>query len=188
MIAISRPFRWKYLEAGVWVGLVAIVILIAGWFIGPSGTATGVEFSPDLFRHRSFRQHQWCGVAYSKETEEWQSAIDDYLHAEGFVTASSHKARWHFVKGFAPGVRGWHGPAKHMCQAVGCFSGDDRWVQWSKDHPELAKVLWPQVVAWARNEDYTTIAVLFHHTDLKSSTTAEQVRKNIATASEMAGR
>src|SRR5262245_12236148 len=115
-------FSLKRINSILTVIVIVAVIFAAGYFFGPSGTATGVEFSPDRFCHRSFRYTTWCGLQlWPQETHEWRSKVDDYVHAAGFATPSVRTTpRWHFIKGFAPGVHGWSGPAKFMCQAIGC--------------------------------------------------------------------
>lgn len=166
------------------VGTITIFFATIGWFLGPSGIVTGIEFSPDRFMHRSFRYYQWCGIQVTpRQSHEWRSKVDDYIHEHSFASdVDMPNARWHFVKGFAPGIRGWHGNAKHMCQSVGCWDGNDEWVQWSVDHPALAKIIWPQVVAWARNEQYNEIMMLFRFTNLDSSTSPEDVQLKIEKA------
>ena len=167
---MSRPLR-KF----VFTFAVVATILALGWFLGPSGRVSGVEFSPDTISHRSFTYFQWCGIQCTpRQQNEWQSDVDAYLHEFGYVTPTERK-RWHFVKGFAPGVRGWHGHAKYMCQSVGCWSGDDQWVQWSHDNPELAAIVWPQVVSWARQEKYYEIMCLFRPTELENATSTDDV-------------
>ena len=41
------------------VGVIIIALTVFGWVSDQSGWAHGVEFSPDLFCHRSFRYYQW---------------------------------------------------------------------------------------------------------------------------------
>lgn len=166
------------------VGAIAVSLAALSWFLGLSGTVYGVEFSPDRFSHRSFRYYQWCGIQITpKQSREWRSEVDDYIHEHGFVAnVDRPDPRWHLVKGFAPGVRGWHGNAKLMCQSVGCWGGNDEWVTWSEDHPDLAKIIWPQVVVWARNEQYYVIMTLFRFTELENATSPEDVRAKIELA------
>jgi len=166
-------------------GASLFLLVALGWFFGPSGTVHGVEFSPDRFCHRSFRYHLWCGIQITpKETHQWRSDLEEYLHEQGFVSsADAPNPRWLLVKGFKPFVRGWFGEAKFLCQAVDCYGGgSNRWVTWSKDHPELAKVLWPQVVRWARNDQYAEIGSLILLIDLEGVASAEDLRKKIKQA------
>lgn len=172
------------------VGAIIGGIVTIGWLFGPSGTVWGVEFSPDRFSHRSFRYYQWCGIPITpKKTVEWRSNIDQYIHENGFApSVDTENPRWHFVKGFAPWQRGWIGPAKVMCQAVGCYSNRDCWLKWSKAHPDLARIVWPQVVQWARNEQYAEISLLFRSSGLEDAASPEEVDELIRFVSEAAGK
>lgn len=69
-----------------------------------------------------------------------------------------------------------------MCQAIGCYSGSDEWVVWSQSNPELAEIVWPQVIGWARNGQYVEIACLFEFADLDKAKTPEDVRQRIEQA------
>ncbi|MEM9941422.1 MAG: hypothetical protein AAF939_07495 [Planctomycetota bacterium] len=165
---------------------IAAAIIALGWFVGPSGRVTVTEFSPDLISHRTFTYYQWCGIQCTpREKNVWQSDFDAYLHESGYVGPTGND-RWHFIKGFAPGIRGWHGPAKQMCKATGCWNGDDRWVRWSHANPELADVVWPQVISWARQENYNEIAYLLWITDLENATSTEEVDSKILLSIENA--
>jgi hypothetical protein len=166
--------------------IVAVLVAVAtiGWLFGPSGDAHGVEFSPDLFCHRSFHYRTWCGIKLPPtQTHVWRSKVDEYVHNNGFATSANvDNPRWDFVKGFAPGVKGWTGKAKHMCQALGCWEDSDKWVVWSENNPELAKVVWPQVVEWASDQKYYAISTFFGFTGLETASTPDDVRKKIAFA------
>lgn len=170
------------------VAAIALSLAALACFVGLSGTVSGVEFSPDRFSHRSFRYYQFCGLQITpKQTREWRSHVDDYLHKHGFVSnGNSQNPRWHFVKGFAPGVRGWSGMAKYMCQSVGCWNGDDKWIKWSNERPDLAEVIWPQVVTWARNGQYDEIVTLFRLTELDLAKTPRDAREKIELAKVIA--
>lgn len=174
---MKRPFRKLVL-----ILLCVIAVVTLGWFFGPSGRVSGIEFSPDSFSHRSFTYFQWCGIQCTpQQHNEWQSDVEGFLHESGFVTPTEQQ-RWHFVNGFAPGIRGWYGNAKYMCQAVGCWGRDDQWVQWSRNNPELSTVVWPQVVIWARQEKYFEIMCLFRFTELENAISTDDVKSKIAAA------
>ena len=71
-----------------------------------------------------------------------------------------------------------------MCQSLGCWSGSDQWVVWSKARPDIAKIIWPQVVAWARNEQYYEISLLF--VGLEDAKSPEEVYEKIKFATMQA--
>lgn len=164
------------------IPVVLLILVAAGWLFGASGQVTGVEFSPDLFEHRSFRYYQWCGIRVTtKHTHVWRSGFDDYLHDSGYVdTTGIKEPRWQLVKGFAPHVRGWSGPAKSLCLSIGCFNGrDERWITWSNDHPELAKVAWPALVQLSREGKYEAVWELLFRLEEPPLPDAEQLQKFI---------
>lgn len=53
---------------------------------------------------------------------------------------------------------------------------------WSREHPELSKIVWPQVVEWARNEQYDEVYSLFWITDLQNAKSPEDVHRAIKLA------
>lgn len=182
------PVKFVLVTGGMLV-VIAFAVLIVGPCFELSGMATGVEFSPDRFCHRSFRYFTVLGIQVTPARRlEWRSEIEDYLHANRFVPTSPDSTRWCFVKGFAPGVRGWSGNAKLACQGLGCWGGSDEWVQWSQEHPKLAKVLWPQVVSWIQQERFEEVHALLRFTDLKTAKTSQEIDDKIDAALEIARR
>lgn len=145
--------RRMLMALAVTVGL----LLVASWLAISSGTVSGIQFSPDTFEHRSFRYYVVGGIQITTtKTEVCRTDFERYLADKGFLnTEDAFEPRWLLVKGSAPGVRGWHGEAKWLCFALGCFNGESQaWVSWSRDNPEQAAQLWPQVIALAREEEF----------------------------------
>ena len=167
---------------GILLLAVAAVVLV-GFFIDSTGVASGVEWSPELFRHRSFRYFQFAGIQVApKQTDEWASDLEEYLHAERLIPkCSPDEITWEFVRGHAPGVRGWGGDAKLLCKGMGCWGRDSakEWVEWSRCHPELAKALWPEIVQRARRHQYFEVyaALLMYREEMRAARTAEEVRE-----------
>ena len=85
------------------------------------------------------------------QREEWESELEKWLKKESYVTEQSGDIRWYLVKGFAPGIRGWHGNAKYLCKPMGCWGGrSEGWIRWSERNPDIAKDLWPTIIRLAR--------------------------------------
>jgi hypothetical protein len=156
-------------------------------FLGPllfigflhSGSVHGVEYSPDLYCHRSFHYFQLFGLHVTRtHVKEWYSNVDRYLHDSGFVQPRPiANPRWLLSKGFAPGVRGWFSEVKVLCHSLGCFGGKDKkWVEWSEANPELAAEVWPVVVKWIDKERYAELTYLFLISDLIEAKTVDEVR------------
>lgn len=151
------PRRWV-------VAAVVIGLAVLCWADGAVGVTSGVEYSPEAVAHRSFRQvvlFGWIPLS-PRRTEEWRTPLDEYLIQRMYATPQAYgKSEWVFVKGFAPGVRGWSGPAKHACWGMGCWDGSSQeWVDWSNEHPENAEALWPTVVSWLRERKFERVLIL----------------------------
>lgn len=137
---------------------IALALGIAGWLLG--GWASGVEWSPDRFAHRSFRYYVIFGGvpdltrSAGGQRREWESELEIWLKQNGYLVKAPDDARWFLSKGFAPGVRGWHGPAKLVCMELGCWGGHGhQWIDWSNERPEVAAQLWPDFVRLVREEN-----------------------------------
>ena len=190
---MTRSQARRFILLAVYLIVVAalfVVLVVSAEYFELAGWTTGVEYSPDLFVHRSFRYYTVLGIRLTpKRTETWMSPVDEYLHRNGFVDATaSSQPRWRLVKAYAPGVRGWSGDAKWMCMGLGCWAGSDRWVKWSEQHPELAKRLWPHVVDRVRRERYDEVYYLFRMTSLEKATTPEDIDAKLRKAEELAHR
>jgi hypothetical protein len=175
--------------------LIAIVLALAvvaafAIHFELAGCETAIEFSPDKFCHRSYRSWQILGVRVTPvRRTEWRSAVDEYLHSRGYITeVNSSAPRWLFVKGSAPRDPGWSGKDTPICQELGCFSGSDRWVKWSNEHPDLAQSLWPQVVNWLRQGKSQEVFYVFRFTNIEEATTSDDVRNCFEKAIEAANR
>jgi hypothetical protein len=171
----------------------ALVIVAIGFVSGQTGIASGTEWSPELFRHRSFRYFQYAGLQITpSETHEWESALDEYLRAEGFVpSCAPDKVTWEFVYGSAPGVRGWHGDAKWMCKGMGSLGVGEtakEWVEWSRLHPDLAKVLWPEIVRRGRKHQYLNVyvALVMYRDEMRSAKNADDIGDQLTKSDEFA--
>lgn len=143
-----------------------------------AGRVHGVEFSPDLVKHRSFSYWVLFDVQVTPTRQhEWFQTVDEFLHSNGYVAPSSQTPpRWYFVKGFRPSWRGWIGPAKSYCQAVGCWgSGSDWQTEFTKKHPELAARLWPRVLDLARREEFDTVRMFLGEIDFQTLQTTDEL-------------
>ncbi len=168
------------LSLGLLLALLCLLGLVG--FVATCGEVYRTEFSPQTFKHRGVRYHQvpllGLGVRVTPmETAEWSTPLVDYLQGEGFLKPASDQ-EWTLVKGFAWDVRGWHGSAKYLCRELGCWGGEDeKWVVWSRAHPEVAKEVWRLVVDHARKHEYGEACEVLHFA--KGTTGLEQFRERL---------
>lgn len=137
--------------------VLLLVPLGIAWSLASPGTVEVCEFSARTLEHRLTRSYQAFGFDLVElGTVTWNTHLADYLAAQGYLGGVEEDwTDWRFVKGFAPGVRGWHGQAKRMCWSLGCWDREDaKWVTWSKAHPVLSRVLWPKVIGQIRSRNY----------------------------------
>ena len=137
----------------VWLAMVFTGIFFAG--------GLGKEFSPYSFNLREFETRRSLGrtvvhpaaLACSKE-------ISKYL---ANATVTSGIERWDLVD-YSNGI--WGTEDFEASIIADCFKlvdshGDNFWEGWSKDHPELAKILWPAVQQLAIHRSYFALPELF---------------------------
>lgn len=162
---------------------LAVTGLIFTW--DRNGLATGTEWSPQRFEGRSFTYLQVAGFqATPKWTREARSDLEEYLHAKSLIPSFEPEAvTWDFVRGSAPGIRGWIGEARHLRRELrgNRDRGDDPnpWIEWSSAHPELAKFFWPEVARRARKHQYFALRVsLRHHgKDIREAKNVDEIQK-----------
>ena len=141
--------------------LGSLLVILAGGLLLVFGQVSGVEFSPDEVCHRSFHVYRVGGVEIGpRTTSRWQTDLERYLQQRGLVTPSPYRqARWHLVHERRRGRALTTGKAAQMCRELECFTGESAtWVAWSRQHPDIAAKLWPEVIAMARETEYDRVA------------------------------
>ena len=154
----SRVVRRLLLILGI-LAVVAAGLYGYGRLYGPWVRRT--YFSPDKFagKYVNYRQIPFLEIPAGPAREgEYKTPIMEYLHQEGFVPPSEREGvRWHFAGGSRPHSRGWHGPANLLERSL-----NDDTLEWSRLHPEHARLLWPMAVKLARKEEYYAASKLIH--------------------------
>lgn len=142
------------------IGLVsAPIAAVILFYCVPTREVAGVECSPDLVAHRSFRYQRrlWIRVS-DRETREYRTPLEQYITDQKWVAIQNNEEpRWYLSKEFGNGGHnGFNdGPAKHVCKALRCYAGDSQaWVDWSRKNPEDAKQLWPEFYDLLRQERF----------------------------------
>ncbi|WP_372366360.1 hypothetical protein [Candidatus Uabimicrobium sp. HlEnr_7] len=132
-----------------------ILSLIPSVLVKDFGEVSGVEFSPDLFMHRTFRYFALFGIQIgTKDFKVWRNDFEVFLLKNNYIPPiKQDKARWYMVKDYCS-WRGFHkGIARGICQELECHGSlnNDRWIKWSKENPERAKIFWPAFISASRH-------------------------------------
>jgi len=156
---------WVVLVSGLIIalGLTAIVLFF--------GHVRGREFAPSHFETRSFSFYEIpllkLQITPIRRTSE-QSNLQAYLATTALLTRPTGQAKiWHLIEVDRPPGGAWSADAKLLTDFLDV--GDRQrwaqnkslWHQWSVDHPQHAKALWPRVQKLADRELYVLIPELF---------------------------
>jgi hypothetical protein len=182
--------RWVPLAFWIVLGVLAAVLLLFMLTV-TMGAVHGIEFSPQRFERRSYSFYELplTGIQVTAIRREDLSTV-----AETFVTSSKYvpppppagQETWHIVVGSRGPRLMQRGDAGILVQYLDAQDAKTthRWVKWSEDNPQLAKVFWPAVQQLAEHELYVFLPELFdltkRHTDpvaLKAALDAEVVKR-----------
>lgn len=166
---IRKRFRRNLLIVMV-IGMTLVVCVSSVTWL--QGSVSGSEFSPRNFQAREF--HYWEIPLVHLQVSPIKrhgsgSVLTRYLTSARLIDSKSENSTrsqdltndpWHLVR--------WSRSGRLISQAdaellVSHLEGPlaDQWHQWSKDHPEQAKVLWSVVQRLALRELYVLIPDLF---------------------------
>jgi hypothetical protein len=179
----------RHLRVGWFRTIVVVcVILVAGavlalMLIMGLGLVTGEEFSPDTFQQRTFTYYQIPLLRIQITPVFRDSAttgVDRYLSGNGFLASARPSPRWHVVRAIGAGWGHWIGDAQILCNYLDQTDeqGAYVWLRWSKEHPELAKCLWPTIVELARENLYMFVPELM--VLAQSARDADQLSRELA--------
>ncbi len=148
--------------------LILCALFGALWFAFPPQKVTGVEVSNDVVQHRSFYRRRWLGFTIHEETKRWETPLETYIKKQGWVREQkTDNPQWHLSKemveyrGLMISLQSRHlgfikGRARQLCSLLRCYSGQsDRWVTWSKQHPERAAEVWPEFYRLLREDSWS---------------------------------
>ncbi len=178
------PFR-KWLLGGL-VGLAALLVIgsVCVSLVAMFGSVKGTEFCPQTFERRRFSllEIPWVGIPIRNPTrDDITGSVETYLVAEKLwipdqVTAPD----WQLVelrRGLGEPTKG--DAALLMAYLDACFDdGNHVWQQWSDEHADLAKVLWPAVGEAARRGDYLVVPTLFE--EARGASSPAELQKALA--------
>jgi hypothetical protein len=126
----------------------------------------GVEFCPQTFERRSYSYYELPIVRVQvtgERHEDLTSATEKYVTSEKYITPGSGKKDWHVLVGSQGTRLRRPGDAGILMKYLDAAESGDRrrWVHWSENHAELAKILWPAAQQLALSEAYVFVPDLF---------------------------
>jgi hypothetical protein len=127
---------------------------------------SGDEFAPDTFTRRDFSYDQLPLVerqVSAVRRVEKKSDLCQHLIDNGYISVMSTASRWDLVAARRGTRRLRDGDALILCRYLDARDKEGKlyWLDWTKDHPKLAKLLWPRVADAARAECYAVIPDMF---------------------------
>ena len=131
------------------------------------GRVSGSEFSPDRFERRSFLFYQvpWFQLQISPVVRKDKSnKLEVYLRRKMLISAPRQSRRWDVVSvRSATQTQRRYGQASVLCRYLDQLNdrGNLWWLDWSQEHPDLAKPLWEAVQQAANLEAYFFVPELF---------------------------
>jgi hypothetical protein len=166
----------------IWVSVSAAIIIcvVLGLVIRTQGFVSGSEFAPSHFVQRSFS-------FYEIPLVHWQITPirrrDDTPRAATYVKTKLLKkvpkgtaSNWHLVS-LTRGISGATNADANFLLAQLEFGdqakSDPYWIDWSKQNPKHAAILWPIVQRLAERELYIFIPMVFATADSGGKSPAE---------------
>jgi hypothetical protein len=149
------------------------VLIVAALLVLVLGQVHGIEFLPRTFQRRSFTFFQLPLVGW-QITPVWQryqpGQLEAHLTQNGLLSSAPQADRWD-VAWVAESGRQQEADPMILTRYLDVVdaNGDQRWLKWTTEHPELAKVFWPAVQRLAGLQGYVLLPELFemaqHATD-----------------------
>lgn len=175
--AASATKRSKLTTIILGIAIAAIVILVLFLFTLMFGNVAGTEFAAHNFKTRNYHVVRIplinLQVWPAQRVEESSPLVEHLFGKEKFLTeGKSADPEFDLVEEQA-GARQIKGDARFLQYYLKDASSTE-WLKWTTDHPELAKVFWPEVQKVAARKMYTAIPEMFHLA--KASDSAEALK------------
>ena len=168
----SRRGGRRSLGSRIGMGLLGALLLLGVVVYATRifGLVRGEEFAPETFKRRSFIYYEipLVGIQVSPITrDDITGSLEDYLIKHKLVAANTKTSdpksiRWDLVSSHRGEVLSGHGEAQILCHYLDATDPEDEniWLEWSKEHGNLAKVLWPMVAKVSHQELYIFVPQL----------------------------
>ncbi|MCP4888420.1 MAG: hypothetical protein P1U77_12350 [Rubripirellula sp.] len=149
------------------VGIAFLAVMVVIFFvIRAQGYVEGVEFSPTHFQQRQFSFYE-IPLIHSQITPIRRTSATPrtatYVRQSGLIpTAFGPPTDWHLVSISWGLSASKPADAQLLVDQLELSTGSsDYWRDWSKDHPQHAKVFWPVIQKLAIRELYVLMPPLF---------------------------
>jgi hypothetical protein len=173
-----RPRR---LSAGTvlyyFVGLL-VLAMVTAWATLLFGSVSGSEFSPETLQRREFSYYQLplLGIQVTPlDRKPVTGSVEQYLLTNKIV-APIKPEKWDLIEGYEGATHVNPHGASILCTYFDAINHQNQpyWENWSKTHPQLAAILWPELVVVARLRFYEIIPDMMQ---LAESTDESQSQK-----------
>ncbi len=161
----SGTRRWFPIVGWTVVGLLGVTLLA---FVATVlfGAVHGVEFCPQTFERRSYSYYElpiFRVQITGERHEDLTGPTETFVTSEKYITSGSGKKEWHVLVGSQGTRLRRPGDAGILMKYLDAAESGARrrWVHWSENHDDLAKILWPAVQQLAVNEAYVFVPDLF---------------------------
>ena len=139
---------WKR-GAVILVGLVLALCAVSVL----AGPAQKTEFSPELLEYRVTDYYPLPLTPLPLipiRRRQYRSPLLEHIVEAGYAAPVKGKAaRWDFVRGRAPTLRGWIGKARYFY-----YVDHELLLSWSRANPRRASIVWPIAVELVRRNRY----------------------------------
>lgn len=166
--------------------LVCVAIcLILVFCVSLFGYVSGEEFDPISFQRRTFNYYELplVGIQVIPVTRKSTTTALEKHVSKLLKLSPGNGEDWHVVSLYRSAQKYNDGDAALLCSYLDVeVGGGQEWLNWSKKHPTLAKVLWPAVADLARRRMYIFIPRLMESAKAATEPVAfrEQVNRYLA--------
>jgi tetratricopeptide (TPR) repeat protein len=155
----SRRLFWTSVSIAGGLFLVAALTMLFG-------RVEGEEFSPGSFRRRSFYYFELPLTrlqVWPVRRMDISGNFEEFLRQYGDSDEPDKAAHWDLVRSRRVGGSWQWVHANLLCRFLDARDRDGEiyWLHWSREQPELAKVLWPEIASLAKSGQYLLIPSLF---------------------------
>lgn len=168
---LSPRSRRVWISTGFVVMGILTLAAVTAYATFLFGRVEGVEFTADAFSRRKFVFYeipfiriQASGIDRSDST----GPVEQFVISKKLVqliqpSSTQPSLRWDLVSARKAGSETAFGEAGILCRYFDMrdAEGGHVWLAWSEKHPELARVIWPEVQKLAAKQLYVLIPALF---------------------------